>query len=240
MPTAIITGASSGIGLSIAKALAKKGYAIAATSRTLHDNHPAVAAIGAEQIIAVPGDVGDPDTAGRVFEAANAAFGSVDLLVNNAGVFIPKPFVQYDDSDLDALFSTNLHGFFRFTQLAAKQMTQRGSGHIVNITTSLAENPLKDVSCALPILTKGGINAATRALALELADTGVRVNAVAPGIIKTPMHAEETHDFLATLHPVGRMGDPEEVAQGVLYLEDAGFVTGEILHVDGGAHMGKW
>lgn len=240
MPTAIITGASSGLGLSIAKHLADRGYNIVATSRTIHDKHPALGQIAAPGVLAVPGDVGDSATAPRVFQAAVERFGEIDLLVNNAGVFIPKPFAQYEADDLDMLILTNLYGFLHFTRQAVEHMADQGHGHIVNIITSLAENPIKAVPCAVPILTKGGINAATRALALELADQNIRVNAVSPGIIKTPMHPEENHAFLDTLQPVGRMGDPEDIARAVLYLQDAGFVTGEILHVDGGAAVGRW
>ncbi len=240
MNTAIVTGASSGIGLAIAQALAARGYAIVANSRSISDSHPSVGKIGSREIAIVSGEIGDPDVAQRVYDAAIASFGRIDVLVNNAGIFIPKPFVDYTTEDFAALLSTNVHGFFHLTQRVARHMIERGKGHIVNITTSLAENPLKAVPSVLPILTKGGLNAATRALALELAGTGVRVNAVSPGIIRTRMHPAENHEFLATLHPVGRMGDPEEVANGILYLEDADFVTGEILHVDGGAYSGRW
>ncbi len=240
MSVAIVTGASSGIGLAIAKALAGRGYAIVANSRRISRDHPSVAEIGAERIVVVPGDVGEAAVARRVFETGVAEFGEVDLLVNNAGVFIPRPFADYTEDDFETLISTNVRSFFHLTQHALRRMVSRGRGHIVNITTSLAENPLKAVPSVLPILTKGGLNAATRALALEVAGAGVRVNAVSPGIIRTPMHAPEMHAFLATLHPVGRMGDAEDVARGVLYLEDSPFVTGEILHVDGGAWSGRW
>lgn len=240
MAIAIVTGASSGIGLAIAKALAARGYTIVANARTITPEHPSVAEIGATEISVVPGDVGEPATAAAVFEAAISRFGGVDLLVNNAGVFIPKSFTDYTYDDFRTLMTTNLVGFFGLSQLVVRHLVEKGSGHIVNITTSLAENPLKAVPSVLPILTKGGLNAATRALALELSGTGVRVNAISPGIIRTPMHPEENHPFLATLHPVGRMGDPDEVAKGVLYLEDADFVTGEILHIDGGAYVGRW
>jgi NAD(P)-dependent dehydrogenase (short-subunit alcohol dehydrogenase family) len=240
MSVAIVTGASSGLGLAIARALAGRGYAIVANSRGISQDHPSIAEIGAERIVAVAGNVGERDTAERVLDAALSRFDGVDLLVNNAGVFIPKPFAEYTAEDFETLLTTNVRGFFNLTQSVLKHMAQHGHGHVVNITTSLAENPLKAVPSVLPILTKGGLNAATRALALEYAGTGVRINAVSPGIIRTPMHAETNHAFLATLHPVGRMGDPEDVARGVLYLEDAPFVTGEILHVDGGAWSGRW
>lgn len=240
MPTAIVTGASSGIGLAISVALAARGYALVVTSRSISASHPSIATIGAERLAAISGDVSDPATSRALLETAVGRFGGVDLLVNNAGIFIPKPFAQYTDEDFDRLMATNVRGFFNLTRPVLAHMLQRGSGHIVNITTSLAENPIKQVPCTLPLLAKGGLNAATRALALEVAGSGVRVNAVSPGIIRTPMHPEHTHETLATLHPVGRMGDAAEVASGVLYLEDSPFVTGEILHVDGGASIGRW
>lgn len=240
MSVAIVTGASSGIGLAIARALAERGFSIVANSRRISDDHPSIAEIAARKIVAVAGDVADAEVAQRVFDAALSNFDGVDLLVNNAGIFIPKPFIDYTQEDFNTLFDTNVRGFFHLTQRVLRHMKDRSRGHVINITTSLAENPLRDVLCALPILTKGGLNAVTRALALEYAATGVRINAVSPGIIRTPMHAGADHKFLATLHPVGRMGDPEEVARGVLYLQDAAFVTGEILHVDGGAYNGRW
>ncbi|MFG0273711.1 MAG: SDR family NAD(P)-dependent oxidoreductase [Phycisphaerales bacterium] len=240
MPTAIVTGASSGLGLAIASALAARGYAIVANSRSISADHPSVGEIGAKEIAPVAGDVGDRAVAARVFGTAIERFGGVDLLVNNAGIFIPKPFTDYTEEEFMRLMRTNVLGFFHLTQLALGHMAERGAGHVITITTSLADNPLKAVPSAVPILAKAGLNGATRALALEYADRGVRVNAIAPGIIKTPMHAPETHDFLATLHPVGRMGEAEDIAQGVLFLERAPFVTGEILHIDGGAWSGRW
>ncbi|XVJ59669.1 MAG: SDR family oxidoreductase [Tepidisphaera sp.] len=240
MPTAIVTGASSGIGLAIATALANRGYALIVTSRSISTSHPCIATIGANRIEVIRGDVADAATSRALLKTAVDRFGGVDLLVNNAGIFIPKPFAQYTDEDYERLLATNVRGFFNLTRPVLAHMLERSSGHIVNITTSLAENPIKQVPCALPMLTKGGLNAATRALALEVSGTGVRVNAVSPGIIRTPMHPEHTHEMLATLHPMGRMGDAEEIARGVLYLEDSPFVTGEILHVDGGASIGRW
>lgn len=240
MKVAIVTGASSGIGLAIARALAAREYAVVANSRRISQDHPSVAEIGGRNVVAVPGDIGDPDVADRVFETAVASFDGVDLLVNNAGVFIPKPFVEYTREDFDTLITTNVRGFFNLTQPVLRHMVERGHGHVISITTSLAENALKAVPSVLPILTKAGLDGATRALALEYAHTGVRVNAVSPGIIRTPMHAGADQEVLATLHPVGRMGDTEDVVKGVLYLEEAPFVTGEILHVDGGAYTGCW
>lgn len=240
MPTAIVTGASSGIGLAIASALAARDYALVVTSRTISAAHPSVREIGAKRLIAVGGDIADAATSRAVLAAALETFGGVDLLVNNAGIFIPKPFATYSDDEYDRLMGTNVRGFFQLTRPVLAYMLAKGSGHIVNITTSLAENPIKQVPCVLPMLAKGGLNAATRALALEVSGTGVRVNAVSPGIIRTPMHPEHTHEMLAGLHPIGRMGDADEIARGVLYLEESPFVTGEILHIDGGASIGRW
>jgi NAD(P)-dependent dehydrogenase (short-subunit alcohol dehydrogenase family) len=228
---AIVTGASQGIGAELVKAYRDRNYRVVATSRSIKQ--------GADpDILAVAGDIGDPATAERVVAEALARFGRVDTLVNNAGIFQAKPFTAYTADDFAAKVSTNLAGFFHITQRAAAAMLKQGSGHIVSITTTLTEHALADVPAALANLTKGGINSATKSLAIEFADKGVRVNAVSPGVIKTPMHAPETHAFLAGLHPVGRMGEIRDVVDAVLYLEGAGFVTGEILHVDGGQSAG--
>jgi NAD(P)-dependent dehydrogenase (short-subunit alcohol dehydrogenase family) len=231
--TAIITGASQGIGAALVQAFAERGYRVLANSRTIK-------ASGIPNVIAIAGDAADPQTADRLVTAAIDHFGRIDTLVNNAGIFIPKPFVEYTSDDFAAVLSVNLAGFFYIAQKAASHMLRQQSGHIVNITAALAEQALKVVPAALTALTKGGLNAVTRSLAIEYADKGVRVNAVAPGVIKTPMHAAETHAFLASLHPMHRMGEIQEVVDAVLYLETAAFVTGEILHVDGGAHAGRW
>jgi NAD(P)-dependent dehydrogenase (short-subunit alcohol dehydrogenase family) len=231
--TVIITGASQGIGAALVEAFAERRYGVVANSRTIKPS-------GSPNVIAIGGDIADPETAERVVGAAIDRFGRIDTLVNNAGIFIAKPFVNYTGDDFAAVLSVNLAGFFYISQRAASQMLQQGSGHIVNFTATLADQPLKAVPAAMASLTKGGLNAVTRALAIEYADKGVRVNAVAPGVIKTPMHAPETHAFLAGLHPMNRMGEIQEVVEAVLYLETAAFVTGEILHVDGGAHAGRW
>lgn len=237
---AIVTGASSGIGLAIARAIASRDYAIVANSRSITPDHPGIAEIGARRIVAVAGNVGEPDAARRVIDAAIANFDGIDLLVNNAGVFIPKPFADYTGEEFETLLTTNVRSFFNLTQPVLRHMARRGYGHVINITTSLAENPLKAVPSVLPILTKSGLNGATRALALEYGETGVRINAISPGLIRTRMHAGGDEKFLASLHPVNRMGNPEDIASAVLYLEDAPFITGEILHVDGGAYSGRW
>ncbi|MFZ0266441.1 SDR family NAD(P)-dependent oxidoreductase [Caulobacter sp.] len=228
---AIVTGASQGIGAALVKAYRERDYRVVATSRSITQ--------GADpDILAVAGDIGDPATAERVVTEAIARFGRVDTLINNAGIFTAKPFTTFTTEDFEANLTTNLVGFFHITQRAAAEMLKQGSGHIVSITTSLTDHANADVPSVLASLTKGGINAATKSLAIEFAGKGVRVNAVSPGVIKTPMHAAETHAFLAALHPVGRMGDIRDIVEAVLYLETAGFVTGEILHVDGGQSAG--
>ena len=228
---AIITGASQGIGAALVKAYRDRNYRVVATSRSIKQGSD-------PDVVAVAGDIGDPATAERVVKEAVSRFGRVDTLVNNAGIFISKPFTDYTVDDFRSKIWTNLAGFFHITQRAAAEMLKQGSGHIVSITTSLTDQAVAGVPTALANLTKGGINSATKALAIEYAAKGIRVNAVSPGVIKTPMHAPETHEFLAALHPVKRMGDVRDIAEAVLYLESAGFVTGEILHVDGGQSAG--
>jgi NAD(P)-dependent dehydrogenase (short-subunit alcohol dehydrogenase family) len=228
---AIVTGASQGIGAATVEALLARGYRVVATSRSIQPSDD-------PNVLTVPGDISDPDTGRRVVEAATAKWGRIDTLVNNAGVFIAGPFTGYSAEDYAQASSTNLDGFFFITQAALKVMEQQGSGHVVSITTALVDQPLSSVPAVLASITKGGIQAATRGLAVEYAARGIRVNAVAPGVIKTPMHPEETHDFLAALHPVGRMGEIEEVIEAIVYLDGANFVTGQILHVDGGQSAG--
>jgi NAD(P)-dependent dehydrogenase (short-subunit alcohol dehydrogenase family) len=231
--TAIVTGASQGIGAALVDAFVERGYGVVANSRTIKTT-------GSDNVVAIAGDAADPQTAERVVAAAIERFGRIDTLVNNAGIFIPKAFIDYTPDDFARVTSVNLAGFFYVSQMAAARMLEQGSGHIVNITAAVAEQPVKAVASALASLTKGGLNAVTRALAIEYADKGVRVNAVAPGVIKTPMHAPEAHAFLAGLHPMLRMGEVRDVVDAVFYLEQASFVTGEILHIDGGAHAGHW
>ena len=228
---AIVTGASQGIGAGLVKAYRDRGYRVVATSRSIKPTND-------ENVVAVAGDIADPKTAAEVVDTALARFGRVDTLVNNAGIFIGKPFTEYTEEDFNAKIATNLAGFFHTTQRAAKEMLKQGSGHIVSITTSLTDQADSKVPTALANLTKGGINSATKALAIEYAAKGIRVNAVSPGIVKTPMHAPETHEFLANLHPMKHMGEVKDITDAVLYLESAPFVTGEILHVDGGQSAG--
>jgi len=228
---AVVTGGSQGIGAGLVKAFRDRNYRVVATSRSIRQGSD-------PDIVAVPGDVGDPATAERIVKEANSRFGRIDTLVNNAGIFIAKPFTDYTAEDFAAKIATNLAGFFHVTQRVVAEMVEQGSGHIVSITTSLTDHPIAGVPTALANLTKGGINSATKALAIEYAQKGIRVNTVSPGIIQTPMHAPQTHEFLAGLHPVKRLGDIRDIVQAVLYLESAGFVTGEILHVDGGQSAG--
>ncbi|MBP3953885.1 SDR family oxidoreductase [Gemmata sp. G18] len=229
----VITGASQGIGAGLVRGYLDRGYRVVANSRSIKADASA-------DVLAVAGDIADPSVADRVVGEAVAKFGRVDTLVNNAGMFIAKPFTEYTPDDFATKISLNLAGFFYVTQRAVRQMLVQGGGHVVNVTTTLVGQPVKGVPSALASLTKGGLDAVTRSLAIEYADKGIRVNAVAPGVIETPMHKPETHAFLAGLHPVGRMGTIDEVVEAVLYLESAGFVTGETLHVDGGAHAGHW
>lgn len=235
--TAIVTGASSGIGLGLTKALLSSGYRVVANARrasTAGTLEPS------SNLVLVDGDVADPETAALLTRSAVERFGSVDLLVNNAGVFIAKAFTDYTVEEFQGLVATNVTGFFHVTQPAIRQMRTQGSGHVVTITTTLASQPVQGVSASLPILTKGGLNAITRALAIEYAKEGVRVNAVAPGVVDTPMHSRESRGFLQTLHPIQRLATVGEIVDAVLYLAKAEFVTGEVLHVDGGAHAGRW
>lgn len=227
----IVTGASQGLGAGIVRGFRGRNYRVVATSRSIKASSDA-------DVIAVAGDITDPRTAELVVATAMERFGQIDTLVNNAGVFIAKPFTQYTEADFETVVGINLAGFFRITQLAIDEMEQRGRGHIVTITTSLVDQPLSAIPALMASLTKGGLNAATTSLAIEYAMRGIRVNAVSPGIIKTPMHSPETHEALARLHPVGRMGEVDDVVSAVLYLESADFVTGEILHVDGGQSAG--
>ncbi|MFE7216732.1 SDR family NAD(P)-dependent oxidoreductase [Streptomyces sp. NPDC001698] len=228
---AVITGASQGIGAGLVDAYRKLGYGVVATSR-------GIAASEDPNVLTVQGDIAEPATAERVIAAGLKRFGRIDTLVNNAGIFISKPFTEYTQEDYDAVTGVNLTGFFRITQLALEQMLRQGGGHVVQVTTSLVDHPNSAVPSVLASLTKGGLQSATKALAIEYATRGIRSNAVALGIIKTPMHPEASHEALAALHPVGRMGEVSDIADAVVYLENAPFVTGEILHVDGGQNAG--
>ena len=228
---AIVTGASQGIGAGLVAGYRRLGFRVVATSRS-------IAPSSDEHVLAIAGDIRDRATAQKIVATAKDRFGRVDTLVNNAGVFVARPFVEYTQDDFDAVTGTNVTGLFHVTQVVLAELLSQQSGHIVNITAALVDQPLASVPAGLAALSKGGVNALTRSLAIEVAKRGVRVNAVAPGIIKTPMHAPATHDFLAGLIPRGRVGDGKDIVDAVLYLESASFVTGEIVHVDGGGAAG--
>jgi NAD(P)-dependent dehydrogenase (short-subunit alcohol dehydrogenase family) len=232
----VVTGASRGIGAELVRGFRGIGYGVVANSRSIKssdvEDDPA--------ILLVEGDIALPETADRIVSEAIRHFGRIDTLINNAGIFIPKPFTDYSEADFVMTTAVNLAGFFHISQKAASRMLQAGSGHIINVTASIGEHSVASVPTALTALTKGGLIAVTRSLAIEYAGRGIRVNAVSPGAIKTPMNPSEMHEFLAGLQPMGRMGEMHEIVEAVLYLERAAFVTGEILHVDGGACAGKW
>lgn len=232
----VITGASRGIGASLVKSFRTRGYAVVGTSRTIGQ----VDAGRDDDILFIEGDIANADTADRVVKEAIARFGRIDTLVNNAGLFIPRSFTDYSEADFTAMIAVNLMGFFHMTQQVLARMLQAGVGHVVNITATIGEQPMLSLPAALATLTKAGLVAVTRSLAVEYAARGIRVNAVSPGVIDTPMHAPETHGFLSGLAPMRRMGTPQDISEAVLYLDGAPFVTGEILHVDGGASAGQW
>jgi NAD(P)-dependent dehydrogenase (short-subunit alcohol dehydrogenase family) len=230
---AVITGASRGIGAALVPAYRKLGYAVVAAARSVAESDD-------PEVLTVSVDVAEQGAGARFVEAALSRFGRIDTLINNAGVFIGKPFIDYTDEDYDAVTGVNLRGFFEVSRSAiAAMLTRDGGGHVVNISTSLVDHADSRVPSALASLTKGGLNAVTKALAIEYAGRGIRVNAVALGVIRTPMHPPETYDALATLHPLGRIGEIEDVVDTIVYLENAPFVTGDILHVDGGQSAGR-
>lgn len=228
---AIITGASQGIGEGLVSAYRKIGYAVVANSRTITESDDPL-------VLTVPGDIAQPGVGQRIVDVALERFGRVDTVVNNAGIFIAKPFTDYTDEDYDAVTGVNLRGFFEVSRAAVSAMLQNGGGHVVNISTSLVDHANSKVPSVLASLTKGGLDAATKALAIEYAGRGIRANAVALGIIKTPMHDPASYETLGKLHPIGHMGEIDDVVDAVIYLETAPFVTGEILHVDGGQSAG--
>ena len=229
---AVITGASRGIGAALVPAYRKLGYAVVAAARSIAESDD-------PEVLTVPSTSPSPAPGSRIVDAALSRFGRIDTLINNAGIFVAKPFTDYTDEDYDAVTGVNLRGFFEVSRSAIAAMLARdGGGHVVNVSTSLVDHANSAVPSALASLTKGGLNAVTKALAIEYADRGIRVNAVALGVIRTPMHPPETHEALAALHPLGRMGDIDDVVEAIVYLENAPFVTGEILHVDGGQSAG--
>ena len=229
---AVVTGASQGIGEGLVSGFRKLGYAVVANSRTIAESDDPM-------VLTVPGDVAQPGVGQRIVDAALHRFGRIDTVVNNAGIFIPKSFTDYTDGDFDAITGVNLRGFFEVSRAAIAAMLAQGEGgHVVNVSTSLVDHANSAVPSALASLTKGGLNAVTKALAVEYAGRGIRANTVALGIIATPMHHESTYEALAKMHPVGRIGEVDDVVDAVLYLENARFVTGEVLHVDGGQSAG--
>jgi NAD(P)-dependent dehydrogenase (short-subunit alcohol dehydrogenase family) len=229
---AVITGASQGIGAGLVTAYRKLGYAVVANSRNIAESDDPM-------VLTVAGDIGRPGVGAVIIDAALTRFGRVDTLVNNAGIFVSKPFTDYTDEDYEAVMGVNVRGFFEISRAAVRAMTSRdGGGHIVTVSTSLVDHANSAVPAALASLSKGGLNAVTKALAVEYASRGIRSNAVALGIIKTPMHDPSTYEALASLHPMGQLGEVDDVVDAILYLEKAPFVTGEILHVDGGQSAG--
>jgi NAD(P)-dependent dehydrogenase (short-subunit alcohol dehydrogenase family) len=236
--TVIVTGASQGIGAGVVQAFLSRGYNVVGTSRNATKSKEFSAS---DHLALIDGDIGQFETAQNVSELAIKKFGSIDAVVANAGIFFVKPFTDYTADDFKALVSTNLEGFIYITQLAVKQMlAQKSGGSIVSITTSLVENPIAGIPVSLPMITKGGLEAALRNLASEYAKEHIRFNAVAPGAVDTPLHANDPKDFLKTLSPMGTISTVEDIASAVVYLTEARQITGEVLHVDGGAHSGKW
>ena len=228
----VVTGASQGIGADVVKAFRKLDYRVVATARSIKPSED-------PEILTVAGDIGDPATAQRVISEGVAKFGRIDTLVNNAGIYIGKPFTENTREDYAAVMNVNMAGFYYITQLAIAEMEKQAGGHVVSVTASVVDQAISGVYSVLAALTKGGLNAATKSLAIEYAKKGIRVNAVAPGVIKTPMHPAEYHDMLDALHPLGRMGEMSDITNAILFLDSAPFITGEILHVDGGQSAGR-
>jgi NAD(P)-dependent dehydrogenase (short-subunit alcohol dehydrogenase family) len=236
--TAIVTGASQGIGAGIVKAFLERGYNVVANSRKMTQSTEVAAS---DRVALVDGHIGEPATAAHIVETAVARFKSIDALVNNAGIFFTKPFTDYTVEDLKSLISTNVEGFLYVTQLVIKQMlAQKTGGSIVTITAALARNPIRGVNAAVPMITKGGLETITQHLAMEYAKDGIRVNAVAPGVVQTPMHKDDPKDVLQSLNPMGVVSRVQDIADAVMYLTEAKTVTGDTLYVDGGAHFGRW
>jgi NAD(P)-dependent dehydrogenase (short-subunit alcohol dehydrogenase family) len=235
--TFIVTGASQGIGAGVTKAFLERGYNVVANSRKVTES----GLTPSDKLALVDGNIGDPATAAKIIETAVSRFGSVDGVVNNAGIFLAKAFTDYTFSDFQLLSETNLQGYLYVTQLAVKQMLeQKSGGSVISITTSLTDHPIAGVNASVAMITKGGLESVTRNLAMEYAKDGIRFNAVAPGIVDTPMHANDPKEFLKGLSPMGAIVDVEDIVDAVVYLTEARNVTGEVLHVDAGAHNGKW
>jgi NAD(P)-dependent dehydrogenase (short-subunit alcohol dehydrogenase family) len=233
--TAIVTGAQQGIGAGLVEGFREAGYNVVGTSLAATTSLSA-----SPSLVLVDGDISKQETASRTVEAAMQHFGTIDVLVNNAGIFFAKPFIDFTTHDFNTLASVNLLGFLYITQLAVKQMLKQKSGNVVTISASLADNPISGVNASVSMITKGGLNTVTRSLAIEYAKEGIRFNAVAPGVVETPLHKDNPTDFLKTRQPMGRIATVKDIVDAVLYLAEAGQVTGEVLHVDGGAHTGRW
>jgi NAD(P)-dependent dehydrogenase (short-subunit alcohol dehydrogenase family) len=235
--TVIVTGGSQGIGAGTVRAFLDRGYRVVANSRNITKSHTFEAS---DRLALVDGNIAEAKIAEKIIDVAMSKFGSVDALVNNAGIYFSKPFVEYTIDDLRALTSVNIEGFLFISQLAIKQMlAQKTGGSIVNITSTLVDHPIAGAHSSVPMITKGGLEAVTRNLAMEYVKQGIRVNAVAPGIVDTPMHTSG-HEFLKTLQPMGQISSVKDIVDAIVYLTEAGQVTGQVLHVDGGAHVGKW
>jgi NAD(P)-dependent dehydrogenase (short-subunit alcohol dehydrogenase family) len=235
--TVIVTGASQGIGAAVVRAFLNRGYNVVATAR----NVSKAGFAPSPQLALADGDIGQVATAEKVVQTAIGKFGSIDHVVNSAGIFSVKPFTDYTIEDFHRMVSTNLEGFIFVTQLAVKQMLLQGTGgSVTTITASLADNPIAGVPASIPMITKGGLDAVTLSLASEYAKNNIRFNAVAPGVVDTPLHKETPRDLMTTLSPMGTISTAEEIADAVVYLTEARTVTGEVLHVDGGSHAGRW
>ena len=233
--TAIITGANQGIGAGLVEAFLENGYNVVGTSLNVPDSLTA-----SSSRVFVGGDISEPETSAKVVEAAMEHFGTIDVLVNNAGIFRTKPFTDFTTEDFNALFSINLLGFLYMTQLTVKQMLKQKSGNVVSITASLADQPVASIHASASMITKGGLNTVTRHLAIEYAKEGIRFNAVAPGVVDSPLHKNEPKDSLKASQPMGKIVEIKDIVDAVLYLAEADQITGEVLHVDGGAHAGRW
>jgi NAD(P)-dependent dehydrogenase (short-subunit alcohol dehydrogenase family) len=235
--TAIVTGASRGIGAGVTGAFLERGYNVVANSLRIDDSQLRPT----ERLALVQGNIGEASTAGKIASTAITRFGSIDVVVNNAGIFFTKPFTEYTERDFQLLSETNLLGYIYITQLAVKQMlAQKSGGSVICITSAMVEHPIEGVPSSLPMITKGGLEAITRSLSMEYAKDGIRFNAVAPGVVSTPMHESDDKQYLKGLSPMGEISDVDDIVQAVVYLTEARHVTGEVLHVDGGAHNGKW
>jgi NAD(P)-dependent dehydrogenase (short-subunit alcohol dehydrogenase family) len=233
--TAIVTGSGQGIGAGLVEAFLREGYNVVATSLNASQH-----LTPSGSLVVTDGDISKPETATKTVEAAISRFGSIDLLVNNAGIYLTKPFTEFTTEDFSALVAINLFGFFYITQLSVKQMLKQKSGNVVSITAALADLPIAGVNASASMITKGGLNTVTRSLAIEYAKDNIRFNAVAPGVVDSTLHKNDSKDSMRKRQPMGSFAEIKDIVEAVLYLANARQVTGEILHVDGGAHAGSW